>query len=74
LVIKGTILTYGEKWGIGNEGYSSILLSVANSWKVNNYSTQNELTATVETWKFREFGKIKSSIYGYTSDLHNLFA
>lgn len=72
LVIKGTILTYGEKWVVGNECYSSVLLSVVNSWKSNNFSLQDELTATIESWKSREFGKIKSSIYGYTSDLHNL--
>ena len=30
------------------------------------------MTANVESWKSREYGKIKSSIYGYTSDLHNL--
>ncbi|WP_218597749.1 hypothetical protein [Polaribacter sp. NJDZ03] len=72
LVIKGTILTYGEKWVVGNEDYSSILLSVANSWKSNNFSPQDELTVNIESWKSREFGKIKSSIYGYTSDLHNL--
>ncbi len=72
LVIKGTILTYGEKWVIGNEDYSSVLLSVANSWQSNNFSPQDELTANIESWKSREFGKIKASIYGYTSDLHNL--
>lgn len=72
LVIKGTILTYGEKWVVGNEDYSSILLSVANSWKSNNFSPQDKLTATIESWKSREFGKIKSTINGYTSDLHNI--
>ena len=72
LVIKGTILTYGEKWVVGNEDYSSILLSVANSWKSKYFTPQDELKENIDSWKSREFGKIKSSIYGYTSDLHNL--
>lgn len=72
LVIKGTILTTREKWAVGGEDYSSILLSVANSWKSNNFTPQDELKEKIDLWKSREFGKIKSSIYGYTSDLHNL--
>lgn len=72
LIIKGTVLTYGEKWVVGNENYSSILLSVINSWKSNNFTPQDNLKENIEPWKSREFGKIKSSIYGYTSDLHNL--
>lgn len=72
LVIKGSILTYGEKWYVGEELYSSILLSAANSWISNNYTPQDELDVDLELWKSREYGKIKAAIYGYTSDLHNL--
>jgi hypothetical protein len=71
IVIKGTLVTYGEKWYVGEELYSSILLSAANSWHSNNFTPQGELSVDLELWKSREFGKINSSIYGYTSDLHN---
>ncbi len=72
LVIKGTILNYGEKWFVGEDTYSSILLSVINSWKSNNFTPQDKLNVDIEDWKSRKFGKIKGGIYGYTNDLHNL--
>lgn len=72
LVIKGVLVTYGEKWYVGEELYSSILLSAAYSWLSNNFTPEGVLDVDVELWKAREYGKIKASIDGYTSDLHNL--
>lgn len=72
VIIKGTILNYGEKWFFGEDTYSSILLSVINSWKSNNFTPQDKLIVDIETWKSREYGRVKSAIYGYTNDLHNL--
>jgi len=72
VVVKGTVLTYGEKWYVGEEIYSSILLSIINSWMLNNYTLQGALNVDLEEWKARKYGKIKAAIYGYTSDMHNL--
>ncbi|WP_459212403.1 hypothetical protein [Aquimarina rhabdastrellae] len=72
LIIKGTILNCGEKWFVGKDTYSSILLSVINSWKSNNFTSQDKLNIDIEDWKIRKFGKIKGGIYGFTNDLHNL--
>ncbi|RAJ11707.1 hypothetical protein LV92_02639 [Arenibacter echinorum] len=65
-------MTYGEKWYVGEEIFSSILLSAVNSWIANHYTPQGQLNVDLDLWKSREYGKIKASIYGFTSDLHNL--
>ncbi|USD24568.1 hypothetical protein [Flagellimonas marinaquae] len=72
LIIKGSLITNGKKWYFGEELYSSVLLSASQSWISNNYSAQGEFLSELEPWKRREFGRIKSSIYAYVSDLHGI--
>lgn len=73
LVIKGTILTYGEKFTVGEDVFSSLLFSVMNSWYYSNYTNLGELKANNHSeLKLREFGRINSALNGYTEDLHNI--
>ena len=73
LIIKGTILTYGEKFFIGEDVFSSILFSVMNSWYYSYYTNAGILKSNNLTeLKIREFGRIKSALNGYTEDLHNI--
>lgn len=73
LVIKGTILTQREKFIVGEDLFSSVLFSLLNSWLDSNYTSSGLLkTLNLSELKSKEFGRIKSAIYGFTEDLHNL--
>lgn len=72
LVIKGTILTYGEKFIVGEDVFSSILLSVINSWYYTKFDFSGKNKENYSELELREYGKIKFALYGFTEDLHNL--
>ena len=72
LVIKGSLITNGHKWYVGEELYSSILLSASESWISKNYTPQGEFLTKLELWKKRKYGSIKASIYAFVSDLHGI--
>ncbi len=72
LVIKGTILTYGERFIVGEDVFSSILLSVVNSWYYTKFDSSGKINANHPELESREYGKIKFALYGFTEDLHNL--
>ncbi|MFV8327924.1 hypothetical protein [Flavobacterium sp. ZS1P14] len=72
LIIKGTLLNTQEGFYVGGEIFSSILFSVVNSWFYSNYENNGAIKSNISEEKAREFGKIKSAIYGFTEDLHNL--
>lgn len=72
LVVKGTILTYGEKFIVGEDIFSSILLSVVNSWYYTKFDLAGNNKFDYRELESREYGKIKFALYGFTEDLHNL--
>ncbi len=72
LVIKGTILTYDERFIVGEDVFSSILLSVVNSWYYTKFDSSGMNKENYSDSESREYGKIKFALYGYTEDLHNL--
>lgn len=72
LVIKGTILTGREGSKVGEETFSSLLLSVMTSWYYSTYTSSGEPLKNYSQNELREYGKIKSALNGYTNDLHNI--
>jgi len=72
LVIKGTLLTYPQSFKVGEDIFSSLLISVVNSWCSCTYSNFGEPLREVTVLQLREYGKIKLAINGYTNDLHNI--
>jgi len=72
VIIKGTILTYGEKFIVGEDVFSSILLSVVNSWYYTKFDFSGNKKYDYSELESREYGKIKFALYGFTEDLHNL--
>ncbi|MGN7707961.1 hypothetical protein [Chryseobacterium sp. 22543] len=72
LVIKGTILTGREGFKVGEETFSSLLLSVMTSWYYSTYTGSGEPLKNYSQNELREYGKIKSALNGYTNDLHNI--
>jgi hypothetical protein len=71
-IIKGVVMSSPENWFVGEDKYASILLTVAYSWMRINFDNQDNLKEELDNFKAREFGKIKASILGFTSDLHNV--
>jgi len=72
LVIKGSLITHGQKWYFGEELYSSVLLSASESWISKNYTPQGTFLTKFEPWKNRKYGSIRASIYAFVSDLHGI--
>lgn len=72
LVIKGSLITYGQKWYFGEEIFSSVLLSASENWISKNYTPQGEFINELESWKRRSYGKIRASINAFVSDLHGI--
>lgn len=72
LVIKGTILVGHQSFKIGEDMFASILLSVMSSWYYSTYTSSGEPLRDYSEQEFREFGKIRAALNGYTNDLHNI--
>ncbi|WP_241279588.1 hypothetical protein [Chryseobacterium cucumeris] len=72
LVIKGTILVSPQSFKVGEETFSSLLLSVMTSWYYSTYTSSGEPLKNYSQNELREYGKIKSALNGYTNDLHNI--
>ncbi|KUJ55628.1 hypothetical protein [Chryseobacterium aquaticum] len=72
LVIKGTLLTHPLSFKVGEEIFSSQLLSVMNSWYSYTYNNFGEPIRELTVLQLREYGKIKLALNGYTNDLHNI--
>ncbi|MCG2793426.1 MAG: hypothetical protein L6262_07780 [Weeksellaceae bacterium] len=72
LVIKGTLLTHPLGFKVGEEIFSSQLLSVMNSWYSFTYNNFGEPIRELSVLQLREYGKIKLALNGYTNDLHNI--
>lgn len=72
LVIKGTILVGSQSFKVGEDLFSSILLSVMSSWYYSTYTSTGEPLRNYSEQELREFGKIRLALNGYTNDLHNI--
>ncbi|MGG7437380.1 hypothetical protein ACQ7CU_04795 [Chryseobacterium arthrosphaerae] len=72
LVIKGTILVGHQNFKIGEDTFSSLLLSVMYSWYYSTYSSAGEPLISYSEQELREYGRIRSALNGYTNDLHNI--
>jgi hypothetical protein len=72
LVIKGTILLGPQSFKVGEDLFSSILLSVMSSWYYSTYTSTGEPLTNYSEQELREFGKIRLALNGYTNDLHNI--
>ncbi|UZT99613.1 hypothetical protein ODZ84_08630 [Chryseobacterium fluminis] len=72
LVIKGTILVGPQSFKVGEDIFSSVLLSVMSSWYYSTYSSAGEPLRDYSEEELREFGKIRLALNGYTNDLHNI--
>lgn len=72
LVIKGTILVSPQSFKVGEETFSSLLLSVMTSWYYSTYTSSGEPLKNYSQNELREYGKIKSALNGYTNDLHKI--
>lgn len=72
VIIKGTILTFGEKFYVGDDVYSSIMLSVINSWSMHYFENNGQLKQEQNESISRQYGKIKFAVYGFTDDLSNI--
>ncbi|MCF2218332.1 hypothetical protein H9Q08_03360 [Chryseobacterium sp. PS-8] len=72
LVIKGTILVGSQSFKVGEDIFSSVLLSVMSSWYYSTYSSAGEPLRDYSEQELREFGKIRLALNGYINDLHNI--
>lgn len=72
LVIKGTIHVGHQSFKVGEDIFSSVLLSVMSSWYYSTYSSAGEPLRDFSAEELREFGKIRLALNGYTNDLHNI--
>lgn len=72
LVVKGTILVGPQSFKVGEDLFSSILLSVMSSWYYSTYTSLGEPLRDLSEQDLREFGKIRLALNGYTNDLHNI--
>lgn len=71
-VVKGTILVGPQSFKVGEDLFSSILLSVMSSWYYSTYTSLGEPLRDLSEQDLREFGKIRLALNGYTNDLHNI--